>query len=440
MPRRRHDSARRPGRAARPRRRRPPHPHDPLRRAARAGSAGRCGCRRRRPAPGDHRPRRPVGVPRADGRRQPVAPGGPDPPAGRRDQLPHERDAGPLGGRAPHPRARASTRATRPSRRRWPRSAGSAGSASPGRSSGCASSVSPVDDVAAALDPTETASLGRPTVARLLQAKGHVTSVEDGFARYLGRGRPAYVPREGIGPLEAIRAIRAAGGLAVLAHFSEAAERRRDRPRAARGGPRRPGGLLPDVRPGDGRCRRGRRGRARTRRHGGFGLPWRHRPVRRGPRRAVGPARGRRTTRDRARPRRRPPVPDQRVHRPMTRHLPILELVPPPTRRARRSPAERAGRRAADRVPARLAGAAELPHLDARLPDEPERLGGDGRATARRRLRRGAEPRGRRPRRDQHLRDPRGCRAEGDRPAGSAQPAQGRQPRPAGRSDRLLRP
>ncbi len=82
-----------------------------------------------------------------------------------------------------------------------------------------------VDDVADRLDPDETASLGRPTIARLLQAKGYVTSVEDGFARYLGRGRPAYVPREGIGPLEAIDAIRAAGGLPALAHFSEAAQR-----------------------------------------------------------------------------------------------------------------------------------------------------------------------------------------------------------------------
>jgi len=82
-----------------------------------------------------------------------------------------------------------------------------------------------VDDVADRLDPDETASLGRPTIARLLQAKGYVTSVEDGFARYLGRGRPAYVPRDGIGPLEAIDAIRAAGGLAALAHFSEAASR-----------------------------------------------------------------------------------------------------------------------------------------------------------------------------------------------------------------------
>ena len=36
---------------------------------------------------------------------------------------------------------------------------------------------------------------------------------------------PAYVPRTGLGPVEAIAAIRAAGGLPVLAHFGEAAAR-----------------------------------------------------------------------------------------------------------------------------------------------------------------------------------------------------------------------
>lgn len=81
-----------------------------------------------------------------------------------------------------------------------------------------------IDDLAGELEPGQIASLGRPTIARLLQAKGFVTSVEDGFARYLGRGRPAYVPRQGIGPAAAIRAIRAAGGLPVLAHFGEAGE------------------------------------------------------------------------------------------------------------------------------------------------------------------------------------------------------------------------
>ena len=36
---------------------------------------------------------------------------------------------------------------------------------------------------------------------------------------------PAYVPRLGLGPVEAIEAIRAAGGLPALAHFREAPER-----------------------------------------------------------------------------------------------------------------------------------------------------------------------------------------------------------------------
>jgi 3',5'-nucleoside bisphosphate phosphatase len=82
-----------------------------------------------------------------------------------------------------------------------------------------------VDEGAARLAPAADDALGRPTVARLLVAAGHATSVEDAFRRLLSRGSPAYVPRGGMGPLEAIRAIRHAGGLAVLAHFSEAPAR-----------------------------------------------------------------------------------------------------------------------------------------------------------------------------------------------------------------------
>jgi 3',5'-nucleoside bisphosphate phosphatase len=65
-------------------------------------------------------------------------------------------------------------------------------------------------------------ALGRPTIARALIAAGHATSVEDAFQRLIGWGGPAYVPREGMGPREAIEAIRAAGGLPALAHFAEA--------------------------------------------------------------------------------------------------------------------------------------------------------------------------------------------------------------------------
>jgi len=83
----------------------------------------------------------------------------------------------------------------------------------------------PIDDHLSALTESAEDSLGRPTVGRALISAGHATSVEDAFGRLLGWGKPAYVPRTGLGPLEAIGAIRAAGGLPVLAHFGEAPSR-----------------------------------------------------------------------------------------------------------------------------------------------------------------------------------------------------------------------
>ena len=81
----------------------------------------------------------------------------------------------------------------------------------------------PIDDALEALPLTlEDDALGRPRVARAMIAKGYATSVEDAFRRYLSHGQPAYVPRDGLGPIESIQAVRAAGGLAALAHFSEA--------------------------------------------------------------------------------------------------------------------------------------------------------------------------------------------------------------------------
>ena len=72
------------------------------------------------------------------------------------------------------------------------------------------------------IDLTRDDALGRPTIARALIAAGHATSVEDAFNRLIGWGGPGYVAREGMGPREAIDAIRTAGGVPVLAHFSEA--------------------------------------------------------------------------------------------------------------------------------------------------------------------------------------------------------------------------
>ena len=69
---------------------------------------------------------------------------------------------------------------------------------------------------------TDEDALGRPRLARALIKCGYAVSVEDAFRQHLSRGRPAYVPRQGLGPREAIRAIRQAGGLASLAHYAEA--------------------------------------------------------------------------------------------------------------------------------------------------------------------------------------------------------------------------
>ncbi len=84
----------------------------------------------------------------------------------------------------------------------------------------------PVDAQVEAMDLTGDDALGRPTLARAMVDAGYATSVEDAFERFIGHGMPAYLPRAGLGPVEAIRAIRAAGGLASLAHFAEAPHRR----------------------------------------------------------------------------------------------------------------------------------------------------------------------------------------------------------------------
>jgi len=65
---------------------------------------------------------------------------------------------------------------------------------------------------------SHTDSLGRPHVARALVARGYVDSMEAAFARYLDRGRPAYVPRYKLGPEDAVMAIVGGGGVAVWAH------------------------------------------------------------------------------------------------------------------------------------------------------------------------------------------------------------------------------
>jgi len=61
-------------------------------------------------------------------------------------------------------------------------------------------------------------SVGRPHIARALMDKRVVASAKEAFDRFLADGKPAYVPRELPSPVEAIHWIKAARGLAVLAH------------------------------------------------------------------------------------------------------------------------------------------------------------------------------------------------------------------------------
>lgn len=60
--------------------------------------------------------------------------------------------------------------------------------------------------------------VGRPHFGQLLMQRGKVRSLQEAFRRYLGRGKPAYAAREKLPVAEAIRIIKRAGGVAVLAH------------------------------------------------------------------------------------------------------------------------------------------------------------------------------------------------------------------------------
>lgn len=61
-------------------------------------------------------------------------------------------------------------------------------------------------------------SVGRPHIARVLMDKKVVTTAKEAFDRFLAEGKSAYVPRDLPAPVDAIRWIKDAGGLAVLAH------------------------------------------------------------------------------------------------------------------------------------------------------------------------------------------------------------------------------
>ncbi|MGH7648818.1 MAG: PHP domain-containing protein, partial [Gemmatimonadaceae bacterium] len=70
----------------------------------------------------------------------------------------------------------------------------------------------------AVLAQAGNAAIGRPHVARALVAGGHARDVRDAFDRFLGNGRPAFVPKHRLSLGDAIGLVHEAGGLAVIAH------------------------------------------------------------------------------------------------------------------------------------------------------------------------------------------------------------------------------
>ncbi len=67
-------------------------------------------------------------------------------------------------------------------------------------------------------------TVSRAHVADALKAKKIVATRQEGFRKYLVPGQPGYVPSAGVTALEAIRQIKQAGGIAVIAHPGIVAE------------------------------------------------------------------------------------------------------------------------------------------------------------------------------------------------------------------------
>ena len=64
----------------------------------------------------------------------------------------------------------------------------------------------------------EGATLGRPHLADALVAKGIVKSRDEAFTKYLNNGSKYYVSHLSPTPLEAVKLIKAAGGVSIIAH------------------------------------------------------------------------------------------------------------------------------------------------------------------------------------------------------------------------------
>jgi len=61
-------------------------------------------------------------------------------------------------------------------------------------------------------------AVGRPHIAEAMLERGYISNIKEAFLKYIGRDGPAYVERDKITPVEAVRLITRAHGIPVLAH------------------------------------------------------------------------------------------------------------------------------------------------------------------------------------------------------------------------------
>jgi 3',5'-nucleoside bisphosphate phosphatase len=65
---------------------------------------------------------------------------------------------------------------------------------------------------------SEDGAVGRPHIGEAMRRRGYVRSIPEAFERFLRRGAPAWVDRRRLSLAQAVRSLRASGGLPVSAH------------------------------------------------------------------------------------------------------------------------------------------------------------------------------------------------------------------------------
>jgi len=74
------------------------------------------------------------------------------------------------------------------------------------------------------MDLASGESICRPHIAQAMLEKGYIADEREAFDRYIGRNCPAYIGREKVGPSDAVRIVKKAGGIPVLAHPADIAD------------------------------------------------------------------------------------------------------------------------------------------------------------------------------------------------------------------------